>query len=119
MGSPVKKIIGAPGVFLAVFFLSSVPVANAEGAVSDYFYDIGTKIGRGFENVLTSPAEIPCTMRTEIKEQGGMGGVTGFGRGTLFMLRRMLVGVTEVGTFMIPMERTIPRVCHESKAAVT
>jgi hypothetical protein len=41
------------------------------------------------------------------------GGFTGFGKGTVFMLRRILVGVTEVGTFVIPMERTIPRVCSE------
>ena len=82
-------------------------------------YGIGTKFGRGLENVVTSLAEIPCTVHSDIKDQGGSGFFTGFGKGTLFMLRRMLVGVTEVGTFFIPMERTIPRVCHETQPSVS
>lgn len=109
--------------FLVAFFLTcSVfwvpPVAADEETAGDYFYGIGTKFGRGFENILTSPADIPCTMKTEIKDHGASGGFTGFGKGTLFMLRRMLVGVCEVGTFFIPMERTIPPACHDEKPKV-
>ena len=75
---------------------------------------MGRKLGGGLENVITSPAEIPCTMKVEMEGGNAAAGFfTGFGKGTLFMLRRILVGATEVGTFMIPMERTIPRVCHE------
>lgn len=114
----LKKTGCSVAFFLMIFSAIMVPGAKAEGTAGDYFYEIGTKIGRGFENILTSPADIPCTMKTEIQSQGGMGGVTGFGKGTLFMLRRMLVGVCEVVTFVIPMERTIPPVCQESKAAV-
>lgn len=95
------------------------PVAFAEETAGDYMYGIGTKFGRGLENVVTSLAEIPCTVHSDIKDQGGSGFFTGFGKGTLFMLRRMLVGVTEVGTFFIPMERTIPRVCHETQPSVS
>ncbi len=112
-----RKTVCSLILLLAIFSTMSVPAAKADGNASDYFYDIGTKIGRGFENIVTSPADIPCTMKTEIDKQGGMGGVTGFGKGTLFMLRRILVGVCEVGTFVIPMERTIPRVCQETKTA--
>ncbi len=113
----LKKTVCSLAVFLMTFSAALVPNAKADGTAGDYFYEIGTKIGRGFENILTSPADIPCTMGTEIKAQGGMGGVTGFGKGTLFMLRRILVGVCEVVTFVIPMERTIPPVCQEPKTA--
>ncbi|OQA57090.1 MAG: hypothetical protein BWY42_00714 [Candidatus Omnitrophica bacterium ADurb.Bin277] len=105
--------------FFVACCLFLVPSCLAEGTAGDYFYDIGTKFGRGLENVVTSLAEIPCTMTDEIKDQGALtGSFAGFGKGTLFMLRRMLVGVTEVGTFFIPMERTIPRVCREAPAAI-
>ena len=80
----------------------------------DYAMAMGTKIGRGLENVVTSPAEIPCTMSADMHRGNSLAGFfTGLGKGTAFFLRRVLVGVTEVGTFMIPMERTIPRVCYE------
>ena len=91
---------------------------SAEETVGDYMYGIGTKFGRGLENVVTSFAEIPCTIHADMKDQGGFGFFSGFGMGTVFMLRRMLIGVSEVGSFFIPMERTIPRVCHETKPAV-
>jgi len=89
-----------------------------EETVGDYMYGIGTKFGRGLENVVTSLAEVPCTVHSDMSDQGGAGFFSGFGKGTLFMLRRMLVGVTEVGTFFIPMERTIPRVCHKEEPKV-
>jgi len=113
-----KKIVCSFLVFWLIFSAMLVPGAKAEGTAGDYFYGMGTQIARGFENILTSPAEIPCTMKSDIQEKGGMGGVTGFGKGTLFMLRRILVGVCEVGTFFLPAERTIPPVCQEKKAAV-
>lgn len=107
-----------PGLFLAGMLLC-VPVSFAQETAGDYFYGIGTKLGRGLENVVTSLAEIPCTMTDDIKDQGALAGsFTGFGKGTLFMLRRILVGVTEVGTFFIPMERTLPRVCQEKKVTI-
>ncbi|HOW59703.1 MAG TPA: exosortase system-associated protein, TIGR04073 family [Candidatus Omnitrophota bacterium] len=105
--------------FLLVLSWLIVPFVFADETAGDYFYGIGTKFGRGLENTVTSLAEIPCTMRVDIKDQGGGGFFTGFGKGTVFMLRRMLIGVTEVGTFFIPMERTIPRVCQETKPAVS
>jgi len=38
--------------------------------------------------------------------------------GTVYMLRRMFIGVCEVGSFFLPAERTIPRVCHETKPGI-
>ena len=105
-------------VLLIVLALVPASVVLAEGTVGDYMYGIGTKFGRGLENVVTSLAEIPCTIHSDMKDQGGAGFFPGLGMGTVYMLRRMLIGVTEVGTFFIPMERTIPRVCHETNPAV-
>jgi len=105
-------------VFLILLALLPASVVFAEGTAGDYMYGIGTKFGRGLENVVTSLAEIPCTVHADMKDSGGSGFFPGLGMGTLYMLRRMLVGVTEVGTFFIPMERTIPRVCTETTPAV-
>lgn len=98
---------------VACLAMAPLPLNAAEQTTGDYFAEIGTKFGRGLVNVVTSPAEIPCTMKVDMDASGATGFFTGFGKGTAFMLRRILVGATEVGTFMIPMERTIPPVCRE------
>ena len=104
--------------FLVLAFLF-VPFAMADETVGDYFYSMGTQVGRGLENIVTSFAEIPCTIRTDMKEEGSSGFFVGLGMGPVYMLRRMLVGVLEVGTFFLPRDRTIPRVCQETKPGVT
>ncbi|HOE68712.1 MAG: hypothetical protein BWY49_00926 [Candidatus Omnitrophica bacterium ADurb.Bin314] len=117
MGKRTRSFRSLAALFAGIFLFA--PLLSAEGTAGDFFYDIGTKFGRGLENIVTSPAEIPCTMTGDIRNHGGFAGsFSGFGKGTLFMLRRMLVGVTEVGTFFIPMGRTIPRVCREAPAAI-
>lgn len=103
-------------VFLNAFFTTSS--FAGEGTTGDYFSAIGTKFGRGLLNVISSPLEIPCGIADDMVARPAAGFFTGFGKGTVFMLRRILVGVTEVGTFMIPMERTIPPVCQEETPAV-
>lgn len=100
------------------FFLIPDLIAEEQTA-GDYFYGIGAKAVRGLENIVTGLAEIPCTVHADIKDQGSTGFFTGFGKGTLFMLRRIFVGITEFGTFFIPMERTLPRVCQEMKPEVS
>jgi len=102
------------GIMAAAMLLCfSAQSFAAEETAGDYLGEIGTKLIRGLENVVTSPAEIPCTTTEAISQSGSAGFFTGFGKGTVLMLRRILVGVTEVGTFVIPMERTLPRVCSE------
>jgi putative exosortase-associated protein (TIGR04073 family) len=105
-------------LLLTVLVLLPTAFASAEETAGDYMYGIGTKFGRGLENIVTSPAEIPCTIHADMKDQGGSGFFPGLGMGTVYMLRRTFIGVCEVGSFFIPMERTIPRVCQESKPAV-
>lgn len=110
----MKAKLGFSFFILICFFSLCFPAfAAGEGTSGDYAKDIGTKFGRGLVNVVTSPAEIPCTIADDLSVHPDYGFFTGLGKGTVFMLRRILVGVTEVGTFMIPMERTIPPVCHE------
>lgn len=100
-------------ILAAFLLLAAQPAAQAQETAGDYFYNIGTKFGRGLLNVVTSPAELPCHIYDDVQDNAGTGAFTGFGKGVLFMLQRILVGVTEVGTFMIPAERTIPPVCQE------
>jgi putative exosortase-associated protein (TIGR04073 family) len=105
-------------VFLFFCAVVAPSFASAEGTAGDYMYAAGAQFGRGLENVVTSLAEIPCTIHADMKDQGGSGFFPGLGKGTLYMFRRLLVGVTEVGTFFIPAERTIPRVCQNPKPSV-
>ena len=96
--------------FLALFGFSLTVWADGETS-GDVAKQVATKFGRGLWNVVSSPAEIPCTISDDMHQNAGTGFFTGFGKGIALMLRRILVGVTEVGTFMIPMEATIPPVC--------
>jgi len=105
-------------ILLTLMALLPASCVFAEGTAGDYMYGVGTKFGRGLENVVTSLAEIPCTVHADMKDRGGSGFFPGVGMGTVYMFRRMLIGVTEVGTFFIPMERTIPRVCQETTPTV-
>ncbi len=104
-------------VFILALFLLSIyfylPSAKAgEGTTGDYFSGMGTQIGRGLLNVISSPAEIPCTMKKDMADKPLEGAFTGFGKGIAFMLRRILIGVSEVGTFVMPSEARIPAVCR-------
>lgn len=94
----------------ALVFSLGMPSGNA-GEGADYSVEISQKFGRGALNVISSPLEIPCTMGTEVSERGAAGIATGLFKGLAFFLRRALVGVTEIGTFVIPMEATLPPVC--------
>lgn len=98
---------------LSLFVFSLAPNIHADSS-GDVASGMATKLGRGLYNVVSSPAEIACTMNDDIKSSGGLGVATGFGKGIAFMLRRILVGVTEVGTFVIPAEKTIPLVCQDN-----
>ena len=101
-------------LILSVIFAFSFGIPRAfagEETGGDYLSEIGTKFGRGLANIVTSPLEIPCGIGSEMSQRPDIGLFTGLGKGTVFMLRRILVGVCEVGTFVIPAEATIPSVC--------
>ena len=95
-------------IFFLLFLLVTATV-YAEGV--DYSVEISQKVGRGLANALSSPLEIPCGIRDEVADRGGVGVVTGLFKGIGLFVRRLLVGVTELGTFMIPMEETLSAVC--------
>lgn len=105
-------------MFAAILFVimafSFSPILRAgEGTAGDYAAGMGKNIGRGLWNVASSPAEIPCTISSDMKENAGTGFFTGFGKGLGLMVRRIVVGVSEIGTFMMPAEATIPPVCRQ------
>ncbi len=106
----MKKII----TFFLLFFCITLPVFAENSA--DYSVGMSQKLGRGLWNALSSPAEIPCTMRDDISQNGGVGIVTGLFKGIGFFARRLLVGVDEFATFMIPMEPTLAPVCTKKPA---
>ncbi|MSR77580.1 MAG: hypothetical protein EXS63_05075 [Candidatus Omnitrophica bacterium] len=93
-------------------FLFSTPVFAGTATTGDYLADIGTKFVRGLGNILQSPGEIVCGVINEPPEHKVSRVFVGIGKGTVFMLRRLLVGVDEAITFMIPMEATLPPLCQ-------
>ena len=102
-------------VLTLLSFFPSTAFAG-EGTTGDYFKDMGTQFGRGLWNVVSSPAEIPCTINADVKESGGVGAITGTGKGLAFFVRRAFVGICEAITFVIPMEATLPPVCSSQPA---
>ena len=109
----MKKLISLAFIMI----LLTVSAHAQEQTAGDYFDAAGTKLGRGLENIATSPAEIPCTVEEEMhKGDRILRFFSGAGLGTVYFLRRVLIGATETVTFFIPMERTIPRVCSEAPA---
>lgn len=103
-------------VISILLFNLMVPLTYAESGL-DYTVEVSQKLGRGTLNVLSSPLEIPCTIGDEIKDRGAIGALTGLFGGVVFMARRLLVGTTEMMTFMIPMEETLPPVCTKKAPA--
>ena len=114
-----NKFLSVLILFLAVVFASCPQVFAGEGTAGDYFSDMGKQTGRGLLNIVTSPAEIPCTMSDDIHEKGaGTGIFTGFGKGLAFMVRRIVIGVSEIATFIIPRsEASIAPVCQAKAPA--
>lgn len=109
--------------FLWVFCgaLAVPHAAASESTAGDYAYGAGANVTRGLWNVISSPAEIPCAIREDVKQQGGAGAFMGFAKGLAFMVRRIVVGVSEIGTFVLPAEATLPGVCQsrQGQAAVS
>ena len=115
----MKGLQGFRGFSLALAILLSWPAVPLYAESADYGVGISQKLGRGLVNVISSPLEIPCAIRDDVSERAGAGVVTGLFKGVALFVRRVLVGVTEVGTFVIPMEETLPAVCaKKAKPAI-
>lgn len=102
-------------VAAALILVSSfmTPVYAGEETFGDVSYDASRQFGRGLLNIVTSPAEIPCTMKTEIDDRGAAGAATGLGIGLWYTVRRILVGASEVVTFFLPAPPVLDPVCKE------
>ena len=96
--------------FCLVAFFGSVPsVATAEERA--YPVKIIWKFGRGLENILKSPVEIPVNMykeahRAEVRGENAGGQAIGYFTGTItgigYTLARIGVGIFDVVTFPVP-----------------
>lgn len=62
------------------------------------------KLGRGLSNVITFPIEIPNRISDVNNTDGPMAGITyGLVKGVVMSMFRALIGVYEIGTFLIPL----------------
>lgn len=113
----MKRFLGLTVLSILFSMILGVSAFAGEETAGDMAGGMGSKFGRGLLNVVSSPAEIPCTMRDDIKKDGAVGTATGLGKGVLFFVRRAFIGVCEVGTFMIPMPATLPTVCTPPASA--
>ncbi|GEM_PF-3581172 len=59
---------------------------------------MGSGIGRGFLNILTSPAELPHHFVYDIEDKGAVGIITGFGKGMIYTFGRMFTGMCDMLT---------------------
>lgn len=115
----MKKFQSFRWFSLALTVLLSGPLVPLYAESADYGVGISQKFGRGLLNVVSSPLELPCAIRDEVSERGAAGVASGLFVGIAYFVRRVLVGVTEVGTFVIPMEETLPAVCaKKAKPAI-
>ena len=99
------------GILAAALSLMAPKSFAGEGTSGDYARDMAIQFGRGLWNIVSSPAEIPCGIRDDMKVNAGTGFFTGFGKGLAFFVRRAVIGVSEVVTFVMPEGRTIAPVC--------
>jgi putative exosortase-associated protein (TIGR04073 family) len=98
------------GVIILLMFFSLQPLGLSYEQSGDYMMDSFTKLGKGITNILASPFEIPSVWAHEIKEKEAVGVFYGLPKGVLFFGRRLLFGVTEVATFLIPSHETLPNI---------
>jgi len=90
------------------FFVMSMAVVLAVVIASGAAYaDTPVrKLGRGFANVLTCPMEIPYQMTQVYKNEGAIASWSyGLFKGIGMTFVRAVVGVYEVGTFLIPIPK--------------
>lgn len=83
------------GLLLAVWLLGGVQPVWAGDPL--------TKLGRGFTNILFAVCEYGTNIQKSADEKGAASGVfEGFFRGTYYAAGRILTGLYDVVTFLIP-----------------
>ena len=102
----VQRILS---IAIAAVIIGTPVLSAAEGRA--YPVETISKLGRGLQNIFTSPSEIPVNMFKQAREAEKRGdnfsGVevgyfTGFFVGVGFMFARIGVGVAEVVSFPVP-----------------
>jgi len=79
-----------------------------------------TKLGRGLLNILDAIVEIPGTMMRETEAEGVATGVTkGTVNGVVNTVVRALVGIFEVGTFLLPIPENYAPILDDPKFLTT
>ena len=111
-----SRILLYAGIFFALISFLTPRSFAGEGTTGDYARDMGVQFGRGLWNIVSSPAEIPCGIRDDMQVNAGTGFFTGLGKGLAFFVRRAVIGVSEVVTFIMPEGRTIAPVCAAKTA---
>ncbi len=105
------KILFYAAIFFTMIGILTPQSFADEGTAGDYMRGMGLNIARGLTNIISSPAEIPCGIRDDMKVDPNTGFFTGLGKGLAFFVRRAVIGVSEVVTFVMPAEPTIAPVC--------
>ena len=85
-----KKLLLAFTIIILV--ATSKLFANSAGDT------IANGLGRGSLNIVTSPVELPHHLVYEIDSKGGIGILTGFGKGLVFTFSRIMAGLGDVLT---------------------
>ena len=96
-----KSFLVAACVVVAAFgFVSSVRADDAEPVIMRPVQ----KLGRGISNVAFGVFEIPMKWSEVTNEQGGLAGITyGSLKGVCYTIARVVVGVVDVATFLVPL----------------
>ncbi len=104
-------------IFTAFILFLGLNVSSAyAGGTADYSVEISKKLGRGGLTLLSSPMVIPCAIQNDVSEKGAIGVGTGLFKGLGLFLRRAFDGITQIGTFIIPVDETYSPVCPKKPA---
>ncbi len=96
-----RLIAGAFGLVAACAL--AAPVNADDVAPRSYWDAVARKLGRGFANVCSAPAEFIRMPTLIARREGGMAGVTvGAAQGFREFIKREAAGLIEMATFPIP-----------------
>ena len=96
--------------FGKAFFVAACVAVAVFGVVSEARADEPAillpvqKLGRGIANIAFGPFELPMKWAEVNNDQGGLAGITyGTLKGVCYTIARVVVGVVDVATFLVPL----------------
>ena len=94
-------------LMLVLFAFTAAPQASAEESAQpkgQWILLPVMKLSRGIANVAFSPLELPMKWWDTTNELGGIAGITyGTLKGVCYTIARVVVGVVDVATFIVPL----------------